>query len=168
MNLLNIITFIVFIFGLVFLGVSVRKRVVKIFRDICLSQPDFVRVPDICSRLLRRINDEESIRKLVLDTFQQLWFSPTRNHNEVRQRVQIIIDVLIDAQKQNHTWLESLVKEFLQIDEKKSNDEKIKIREQRYDILKAIKDIINELVESILKIEAANDQVNFQKQFQLT
>ncbi|CAF3328378.1 unnamed protein product [Rotaria socialis] len=144
-------------------GVSVRKRVVKIFRDVCLTQPDFVRIPDICSRLLRRIHDEESIRKLVLETFQQLWFSPTRNNYEVRQRVQTIIDVLIDAQKQNNTWLENLVKEFLQTNDKQSNDDKTKIREQRKDVLKAIQDIINELVESILKIESANDQVSSNK-----
>ncbi|CAF4625878.1 unnamed protein product, partial [Rotaria sp. Silwood2] len=143
--------------------VSVRKRVVKIFRDVCLSQPDFVRIPDICSRLLRRINDEESIRKLVLETFQQLWFTPTRNHYEIRQRVQTIIDVLIDAQKQNNTWLENLVKEFLQTNDKQSNDDKARIREQRKDVLKAIHDIINELVESILKIESANDQVSSNK-----
>ena len=54
-----------------FSGVCVRKRVVKIFHDICLLQPNFAPIPDICSRLLRRIHDEESIRKLVLDTFQQ-------------------------------------------------------------------------------------------------
>jgi cohesin loading factor subunit SCC2 len=124
-----------------------------------LAQPDFVRIPDICSRLLRRIHDEESIRKLVLETFQQLWFTPTRNSYDVRQRVQTIIDVLIDAQKQNNTWLENLVKEFLQINDKQSSDDKRKIREQRKDILKAIQDIINELVESILKIESDNDQV---------
>lgn len=145
------------------LGVSVRKRVVKIFRDICLNQPDFVRIPDICARLLRRVHDEETIRKLVLDTFQQLWFSPTRNHYEVRQRVQTIIDVLIDAQKQNNTWLENLVKEFLHTNNKQSNDEKMKIREQRQDVLKAIRDLINELVESILKIESANDQISSNK-----
>ncbi|CAF5022632.1 unnamed protein product, partial [Rotaria sp. Silwood1] len=139
-------------------GVSVRKRVVKIFRDVCLSQPDFVRIPDICSRLLRRINDEDSIRKLVLETFQQLWFTPTSNHYEVRQRVQTIIDVLIDAQKQNNTWLENLVKEFLQTNDKQSNDDKVKIRAQRKYVLKAIQDIINESVESILKIESVNDQ----------
>ncbi len=140
-------------------GVSVRKRVVKIFRDVCLTQPSFVRIPDICSRLLRRIHDEESIRKLVLETFQQLWFSPIRNQQDVRQRVQTIIDVLVDAQKQNYTWLENLVKEFLQTNDKQSNDDKKKVREQRKDVLKAIQDIINELVESILKIESANDQV---------
>ncbi len=143
-----------------FTGVSVRKRVVKIFRDVCLTQPSFIRIPDICSRLLRRIHDEESIRKLVLETFQQLWFSPTRNQQDVRQRVQTIIDVLVDAQKQNYTWLENLVKEFLQTNDKQSNDDKKKVREQRKDVLKAIQDIINELVESILKIESANDQVS--------
>jgi cohesin loading factor subunit SCC2 len=142
------------------IGVSVRKRVVKIFRDVCLTQPSFIRIPDICSRLLRRIHDEESIRKLVLETFQQLWFSPTRNQQDVRQRVQTIIDVLVDAQKQNYTWLENLVKEFLQTNDKQSNDDKKKVREQRKDVLKAIQDIINELVESILKIESANDQVS--------
>lgn len=133
----------------------------KIFRDVCLTQPNFPRIPDICSRLLRRINDEESIRKLVLETFQQLWFSPTRNQQDVRQRVQTIIDVLVDAQKQNYTWLENLVKEFLQTNDKQSTDDKKKVREQRKDVLKAIQDIINELVESILKIESANDQVCF-------
>ncbi len=134
---------------------------VKIFRDVCLYQPNFVRIPDICSRLLRRIHDEESIRKLVLETFQQIWFTPTRNQYDIRQRVQTIIDVLIDSQKQNNTWLENLVKEFLQINDKQSNEEKKKFHEQSKDILKAIKDIINELVESILKIESANDQVRF-------
>jgi cohesin loading factor subunit SCC2 len=134
--------------------------VVKIFRDICISQPNFVRVPDICSRLLRRVNDEESIRKLVLEIFQQIWFTPTRNQYDTRQRVQTIIDVLIDAQKQSNTWLENLVKEFLHTNDKQSNDDKKRIQEHRKDVLKAIKDIINELVESILKIESANDQVS--------
>jgi cohesin loading factor subunit SCC2 len=148
-----------------FSGVSVRKRVVKIFRDVCLSQPNFVRIPDICSRLLRRIHDEESIRKLVLDTFQHIWFTSTRNQYDIRQRVQTIIDVLIDAQKQNNNLLENLVKEFLHTDDKQSNDDKRKMHEQRKDVLKAIQDIINELVESILKIESANDQVSFAEDF---
>ena len=139
---------------------SVRKRVVKIFRDVCLNQANFVRLPDICARLLRRIHDEESIRKLVLDTFQQLWFTPTRQQYEIRRRVQTIIDVLIDGQKQSHTWLENLIREFLHINDKQSNDDKKKIREQRHEVLKAVQDIIDELVESILKIESANDQVS--------
>ncbi|CAF5168509.1 unnamed protein product, partial [Rotaria sp. Silwood1] len=72
----------------------------------CLSQPDFVRIPDICSRLLRRINDEDSIRKLVLETFQQLWFTPTSNHYEVRQRVQTLTP-------EKKSFFELLFKRFL-------------------------------------------------------
>ena len=150
------------------LVVSVRKRVVKIFRDGCLNQSDFVRIPDICSRLLRRINDEEVIRKIVLETFQQVWFTPTRSQYDIRRRVQIIIDVLIDAQKQNHTWLENLVKELLHVNEKQSSEEKRKFLEQRKDTLKAIQAIIDELVESILKIESANDQVRLSPSFLFT
>jgi len=43
-------------------GVSVRKRVIKIFRDICVSQPDFEKIPEICVKMIDRIDDEESIR----------------------------------------------------------------------------------------------------------
>ncbi|CAF5025766.1 unnamed protein product, partial [Rotaria sp. Silwood1] len=68
-----------------------------------------------------------------------------------------------DAQKQNYTWLENLVKEFLQTNNKQSIDNKKKVCEQRKDVLKVIQDIINELVESILKIESANDQVSSNK-----
>jgi len=47
-------------------GVSVRKRVIKIFRDICLSQPDFEKIPEMCMRMITRIDDEETIRVSML------------------------------------------------------------------------------------------------------
>ena len=43
-------------------GISVRKRVIKIFRDVCLDQPDFPRIPDMCVKMIRRVNDEEGIK----------------------------------------------------------------------------------------------------------
>ena len=43
-------------------GVSVRKRVIQIFSDICLSQPDFDKIPEVCIRMIGRINDEETIK----------------------------------------------------------------------------------------------------------
>ncbi|VDP90237.1 unnamed protein product [Echinostoma caproni] len=43
-------------------GVSVRKRVIRILRDICLEQPDFSRIPEICVKMIRRVNDEEGIK----------------------------------------------------------------------------------------------------------
>ena len=78
----------------------------------------------------------------------------------VRKCVVKIIDIFVDVQKQNHTWLEKPVKEFLQANDKQSNVDKKKVREQRKDVLQVIQDIINELVEPILKIESASDQVS--------
>jgi len=43
-------------------GISVRKRVIKIFRDICIEQPDFPKIPEMCVKMIRRVNDEEGIR----------------------------------------------------------------------------------------------------------
>lgn len=51
-------------------GVSVRKRVIKILKDICLECPNFVKIPEICVKMIRRINDEEGIKKLVQEVFQ--------------------------------------------------------------------------------------------------
>ena len=41
---------------------SVRKRVIKILRDICVLQPEFPKVNEICIRIIRRITDEEGIK----------------------------------------------------------------------------------------------------------
>jgi len=46
--------------------VSVRKRVIKIFHDICSSQPDFDKIPEMCVKMIARIDDEESIRVNVV------------------------------------------------------------------------------------------------------
>lgn len=43
-------------------GISVRKRVIKILRDICLEQPDFHKITEMCVRMIRRVNDEEGIK----------------------------------------------------------------------------------------------------------
>lgn len=43
-------------------GVSVRKRVIKILRDICIHMPSFPKLTDCHIKLLRRINDEEGIK----------------------------------------------------------------------------------------------------------
>ena len=43
-------------------GISVRKRVIKIFRDIFVEQPDFEKIPEMCVKMIRRVNDEEGIK----------------------------------------------------------------------------------------------------------
>ena len=75
-------------------GVSVRKRVIKIFRDICMNQTSFEYIPEICVKILRRINDEDGIKKLVIDTFYNLWFIPIQTSNQLLQRVLNIVDVI--------------------------------------------------------------------------
>lgn len=77
-------------------GVSVRKRVIKIFRDVCINQPDFAHLSEICVKILRRIGDEDAIKKLVIDTFYNLWFSPISHHNreQMLKRVLNMVDVV--------------------------------------------------------------------------
>jgi cohesin loading factor subunit SCC2 len=77
-------------------GVSVRKRTIKIFRDICINQPDFEHMSEICVKILRRINDEDGIKKLVIDMFYSIWFSPisSSNKDQLKRRVLSIVDVV--------------------------------------------------------------------------
>jgi len=64
-------------------GVSVRKRVIKILRDICVEFPDHNKIPDICIKMLRRVNDEENIQKLVMEVFMTMWFTPLNDNDKV-------------------------------------------------------------------------------------
>lgn len=41
-------------------GVSVRKRAIKIIRDMCISNPNFSEFPKACSVIISRVSDEES------------------------------------------------------------------------------------------------------------
>lgn len=48
-------------------------------KDICTECPDFPKIPEICVKMIRRVNDEEGgIKKLVMEVFQAMWFSPVR------------------------------------------------------------------------------------------
>lgn len=106
-------------------GISVRKRVIKILRDICLEQPGFHKITEMCVKMIRRVNDEEGIKvrlfvvisdsgigfekftlnekqiysplqKLVNETFQKLWFTPTPSHDQeaMNRKILNITDVV--------------------------------------------------------------------------
>lgn len=64
-------------------GVSVRKRVIKILRDICIEYPNFDKIPEICVKMIRRVNDEEGIQKLVTEVFMRMWFTPCADNDQV-------------------------------------------------------------------------------------
>ncbi|KAI3452230.1 hypothetical protein Pfo_008895 [Paulownia fortunei] len=56
-------------------GVSVRKRAIRIIKDMCTSSADFSEYTTACVEIISRINDEESsIQDLVCKTFYEFWF----------------------------------------------------------------------------------------------
>lgn len=57
-------------------GISVRKRVIKILRDICIEQPTFPKITEMCVKMIRRVNDEEGIKVgQVFFSLQVTYFS---------------------------------------------------------------------------------------------
>ncbi|KAJ1721672.1 Sister chromatid cohesion protein 2 [Coemansia erecta] len=57
-------------------GPSVRKRVLRILREIYLSSSNLTQLVDIGVRILQRTGDDErSIRELTFKTLQELWFT---------------------------------------------------------------------------------------------
>ncbi|KAM3720051.1 Nipped-B-like protein [Dirofilaria immitis] len=65
-------------------GVAVRKRIIRILREICEKQPDYEKVPEMLARIVRRISDEEGVKKLTIDTMQILLFQPAREHDSTQ------------------------------------------------------------------------------------
>ncbi|XP_060189126.1 sister chromatid cohesion protein SCC2 isoform X1 [Lycium barbarum] len=56
-------------------GVSVRKRAIKIIRDMCTSNSNFSELSTACVEIISRVNDEESsVQDLVCKTFYEFWF----------------------------------------------------------------------------------------------
>ncbi|CAJ0606280.1 unnamed protein product [Cylicocyclus nassatus] len=62
-------------------GLAVRKRVIRIMREICEKFPNFEQIPTMLAQIVRRVQDEEGVKKLVLETFQNLWFQPVSERN---------------------------------------------------------------------------------------
>lgn len=64
-------------------GVSVRKRVIKILRDIVIEYPTFGKNTEICMELMKRANEDGSVRELIADAFVQMWFTPCAGNDKV-------------------------------------------------------------------------------------
>ncbi|XP_051973110.1 nipped-B-like protein B isoform X2 [Xyrauchen texanus] len=126
-------------------GISVRKRVIKILRDICLEQPTFIKVTEMCVKMIRRVNDEEGIKKLVNETFQKLWFTPTPNHDKeaMTRKILNITDVVSACKDSGYDWFEQLLQNLLKSEEDAS------YKPAR----KACSQLVDSLVEHIVKYE---------------
>lgn len=60
-------------------GLSVKKAVVNIIREILVNQPNHPRYLELCINLLEKCSlpkEEDSIKEIIRSTFQQLWFLP--------------------------------------------------------------------------------------------
>lgn len=100
-------------------GVSVRKRVIKILRDICVLQPEFPKVNEICIRIIRRITDEEGIKQLVTSVFRDLWFAPTPEGGDQKEKLirRVTNITAVVGSCKEYEWFEQLLEQLL-----KSND----------------------------------------------
>ena len=58
-------------------GISVRKRAVRIFRDVLLSFPKYRGLTSACSKMLQLAanpKEDDGVRELIQETFKDLWF----------------------------------------------------------------------------------------------
>ncbi|MEE6458027.1 hypothetical protein FKM82_000154 [Ascaphus truei] len=126
-------------------GISVRKRVIKILRDICLEQPTFPKITEMCVKMIRRVNDEEGIKKLVNETFQKLWFSPTPQNDKeaMTRKILNITDVVAACKDTGYDWFEQLLQNLLKVEEDATYKP----------VKKACTQLVDNLVEHILKYE---------------
>lgn len=138
-------------------GKSVRKRVVKTLRRICLEQPDSAVIIEICGKLVGRLNDEKPIRALVLKTFRELWFTDltvpvvrkdgtrVRGEADVRlaARVNQILAV-IRHDSSDRQWFVDMVKDLLREEEEAENAPVLQ---------ETAADMVGHIVDRIIRLE---------------
>ncbi|XP_033210701.1 nipped-B-like protein [Belonocnema kinseyi] len=138
-------------------GVSVRKRVIKILKDVCMECPDFPKIPEICVKMIRRVNDEEGIRKLVMEVFQNMWFTPVRekpaiDSEALLRKVMNITDVVAASKDMGLEWFEQLLVSLFKPKEDKEDSTKLQTEPPKV-LLTACKQIVECLIENILRLE---------------
>lgn len=143
-------------------GVSVRKRVIKILKDICLEFPTYNKIPEICVKMIRRINDEEGIRKLVMEVFQNMWFVPLSRRQSPEDKELLITkarnitDVVVACH--DSEWFEQLLDTLFKPKEDKDDATK-KNTEPPAQLVLACQQIVDCLVESVLRMEESNSDM---------
>ena len=77
-------------------GVSVRKAVVGIFRELLLYQPSHPQYSQLCIHLLERSampKEEDTIKDVIRSTFQKIWFLPPTDqavHSSAKPKRQLM------------------------------------------------------------------------------
>lgn len=138
-------------------GVSVRKRVIKILKDICIEYPDYPKIPEICVKMIRRVNDEDGIRKLVMEVFQNMWFTPVRERetgedSPLQQKVMHITEVVSACKEMGLEWFEQLLMSLFKPKEDKDDSTKV-VTEPPKVLLTACKQIVDCLVDNVITLD---------------
>lgn len=62
--------------------------------------------------MIRRVNDEEGIQKLVMEVFMSMWFTPCADNDKpaMRRKIIQIMDVVCSSQETGTQGLDALVK----------------------------------------------------------
>ncbi|XP_022774564.1 sister chromatid cohesion protein SCC2-like isoform X2 [Durio zibethinus] len=108
-------------------GVSVRKRAIKIIRDMCNTNPNFSGFTSACIEVISRVSDDESsIQDLVCKTFYEFWFEEPSGMQtqypgegssvplEVAKKTEQIVEML--RRLPNHQFLVTVIKRNLVLD----------------------------------------------------
>lgn len=123
-------------------GVAVRKRIIRILRDVIDRQPDFERNPESVAKIVRRIADEDGVRKLVLETLFGLWFSNTRDAEAMRRRITLMVDSINEIIKLGYVeYLKQAISAILKEYAERSHMEDV------------CRHIVDALVENILQLD---------------
>ena len=121
-----------------------------------------IRRSEICVKMIRRINDEEGIRKLVMEVFQNMWFVhlTERRRSEKEQhllktKAQNITDVVVACKDTGLEWFEQLLLTLFRPKEDKDDATKV-IKEPPKVLVLTCQQIVDCLMESVLKSEEKN------------
>lgn len=126
---------------------------------MCIEYPGFNKIPEICVKIIRRVNDEEGIQKLVTEVFLSMWFTPCKDNDveTMDRKIAQIIDVVNSSHDTGTKWLDGLLKTIFQSRESKE-DATIK-KEVAKTIVVSCQQIVDGLVRTILKLEEGQDNV---------
>jgi hypothetical protein len=131
--------------------VAVRKRIIRILRDIIDRHPDYEKAPEIIAKIVRRIADEEGVRKLVVETLFSLWFTTTRDEEVMNSRIVLMADAV--SEMIGLGYVEHLKQAITAV---------LKDYAERSQLEEACRQMVDALVDKVLQLdqEIANAEAN--------
>ncbi|CAG2059217.1 unnamed protein product [Timema podura] len=140
-------------------SVSVRKRVIRIFKEICMACPEFPKIEDICLKMIHRVSDEDGIKKLVVEAFQNIFFIPNYEKHEsyssaLLYKVNIISRVVSECSDVALDLFEKLLENLFRPEDNRHEliKHRMKVKPSQNCVI-ACQQIIDSLVKNVEKLE---------------